>query len=130
MRGSRTETEKPYVGERRVSTTQLVCMKPSLSDLYRYLYSFFVSGFNLGGVLYEQRYKIGLSDGNIQKCLSGLAAVGQSKKFIGYCDILFDLLSKGRAFCSELQLDDLPIRVDLWLAYPSLSLNKLDGLDH
>lgn len=100
------------MGERRVSTTQPACMKPSLTDLCRYIDSFWVSCFNLDGVLDEQRDKIGLSDGNIQKCLSGLAVVGQSKKFVGYRYIRFDLQSEGRAFSSELQLDDLPIRVD------------------
>jgi hypothetical protein len=34
--------------------------------------------------------------------LSGLAVVGQSKEFIGYRYVLFDLLSEGCAFCSEL----------------------------
>jgi hypothetical protein len=43
-----------------------------------------------------------LSDGNIEKRLSRFAAVGQRKEFVSYFDVLFDLLSEGRAFFREL----------------------------
>jgi len=70
-----------------------------------------------------------LCDGNIEKRLSRFAAVGQRKEFVSYFDVLFDLPSEGGAFFSELELDDLPLRLDLWFAYPSISLKKLNGLD-
>jgi len=70
-----------------------------------------------------------LCDGYIEKRLRSLAAVGQRKEFVSYFDVLFDLPSEGGAFFSELELDDLPLRLDLWFAYPSISLKKLNGLD-
>lgn len=70
-----------------------------------------------------------LCDGNIEKRLSRLAVVGQRKEFISYFDVLFDLPSEGCAFFSEPELDDLPIRLDLWFAYPSIFLKKLNDLD-
>ena len=69
-------------------------------------------------------------DGNIEKRLRRLAVVGQLKEFVCYFYILFDLPSEGGAFFSKLELDDLPLRLDLWFAYPSMSLKKLNGLDH
>ena len=70
-----------------------------------------------------------LCDGNIEKRLSSLAAVGQRKEFVRYVEVLFDLPSEGCASFSELQRDDLPIRLDLWFAYPSMLLKQLNGLD-
>jgi hypothetical protein len=43
-----------------------------------------------------------LFDGNIEKRLSSLAAVGQRKEFVSDFDVLFDLLSEGCAFFTEL----------------------------
>ena len=70
-----------------------------------------------------------LCDGYIEKRLRSLAAVGQRKEFVSYFDVLFDLPSEGGAFFSELELDDLPLRLDLWFAYPSIFLNQLNRLD-
>lgn len=70
-----------------------------------------------------------LCDGNIEKRLSRFAAVGQRKEFVSYFDVLFDLPSEGCAFFGKLELEDLPICLDLWFAYPSISLKKLNGLD-
>ncbi len=70
-----------------------------------------------------------LFDGNIEKHLRRLAAVGQCKEFVSDFDVFFDLLSEGCAFFTELELDDLTIRIDLWFADPSISLEKLNSLD-
>lgn len=70
-----------------------------------------------------------MSDGKIQKGLRGRAVVGQSEEFISYCYVLFDLLSEGAACFSELELDELPLRIAPWLADPSISLHTLHGLD-
>jgi hypothetical protein len=70
-----------------------------------------------------------LIDGDGEKRLSRFAAVGQRKKLVSNFEVLFDLLNESRAFFRELERDDLPIRIVLWLAYPSLSLKKLYGLD-
>jgi len=43
-----------------------------------------------------------LFDGNIEKRLRRLAAVGQGEEFVSDFDVLFDLLSEGCAFFSEL----------------------------
>lgn len=43
-----------------------------------------------------------LFDGNVEKRLSSLTAVGQGEEFVSDFNVLFDLLSEGCAFFSEL----------------------------